>query len=71
MYKIKNISRHARKFREHKTATMHFLRPGEEIVISNPPATKRTDIFEITNLELNEKLEEPKKRRTKFKGGKK
>ena len=61
MYKVKNKTNEPRKFREHKVGAMHFLRAGEEIVISNQPATKRTDVFEITELNLEEEPEKPKK----------
>ena len=57
MYKVRNKTNEPRKFREHKVATMHFLRAGEEIIISNAPVTKRTDVFDITELNLEE---EPK-----------
>jgi hypothetical protein len=62
MYKVKNKTDESRKFREHKVAALHFLRAGEEIVISNPPATNRTDVFEITELNLEEEPEKPEKR---------
>ena len=57
MWKIKNITNDSRKFREHKTGQLHFLRSGEEIIISNKPAKERFDVFEVTE-ELNEKTEE-------------
>ena len=57
MYKVRNKENEPRKFREHKTGVMHFLRAGEEIIISNHPATNRTDVIEITELNLEE---EPK-----------
>ncbi len=64
MWKIKNKMNEPRKFREHKKATLHFLRAGEEVIISNPPATDRTDVFEITEIQNPEITEEsvPKKR---------
>lgn len=66
-YKVKNITKDPRRFREHKNATHHFLRPGEEIIIGNPPFTNRTDVFEITDLnELNNE-EEPEKKQKRNK----
>lgn len=65
MWKVKNITKDPRKFREHKTAKAYFLRAGEEIIISNLPITKRTDVFKITDLEkidTEEESEKPKKR---------
>jgi len=67
MWKIKNKMNEPRKFREHKTAELHFLRAGEEIIIGNPPATDRIDIFEITDLNkinLEEEQEVPKRKAT-------
>ena len=67
MWKVKNITKDPRRFREHKNAKHHFLRSGEEIIISNPPFTKRTDVFEITDLnELNYE-EEPEKKQKRDK----
>ena len=70
MYKIKNKTKEPRKFREHKNAKFHFLRAGEEIIISNAPVTKRTDVFEITEInkleEESEKTGSVKKRLTKY-----
>lgn len=70
MYKIKNKTKESRKFREHKVGIMHFLRTGEEVIIANAPATKRTDVFEITDLskseQLNEKEEPKRMKRTKL-----
>ncbi|KKM80822.1 hypothetical protein LCGC14_1335980 [marine sediment metagenome] len=63
MYKVKNKTNEPRKFREHKVGALHFLRAGEEIIISNAPATNRTDVFEITELNLEEEPEKPKKRK--------
>ncbi len=67
MYKIKNITKDPRKFREYKTAEFHFLRAGEEIIVNNEPCTTRFDVFEVTDLS-KEKKEKPEK--TKLKGGK-
>jgi hypothetical protein len=55
MWKVKNITKDSRKFREYKTGELHFLRSGEEVIISNKPATERFDVFKITDLELNKK----------------
>ena len=63
MYKVKNITKDSRQFREHKNTQSHFLRPSEEVIISNPPINNRPDVFKVTNLEKkkNEEFEEPKK----------
>ncbi|MFW6122513.1 MAG: hypothetical protein ACOC80_16660 [Petrotogales bacterium] len=50
MYEIKNISNDARRIREHHTGKLHFIKAGESIKLSNPVATDREDVFEITDL---------------------
>ena len=54
-YKIKNKTDDPRKIRIHKSAESFFIRAGEEIEVPFAPVVANPNIFEVTNLdEINE-----------------
>lgn len=58
MYKITNMTKSSKKFREHKTGLAYFLRPGEEIIIKFPLVVANPKIFRVLNLNQEKKMEE-------------
>ena len=57
-YKIKNKTKDSRKVRIHKSAESFFIRPGEEIEVPYAPVVANPNIFEVTNLDEINEIEE-------------
>jgi len=57
-YKIKNKTNDPRKIRIHKTAESFFIRAGEEIEVPFAPVVANPNIFEVTNLDEINEIEE-------------
>ena len=61
-YKIKNKTNDPRKIRIHKTAESFFIRAGEEIEVPFAPVVANPNIFEVTNLDEINEIEETLKK---------
>ena len=57
-YKIKNKTKDPRKIRIHKSAESFFIRAGEEITVPFAPVVANPNIFEVTNLDEINEIEE-------------